>query len=221
MTQKLRIGLIGATGKLGRAIVQYVNSFSSAIDCEIGAAFSRQDPPRSSTDVDLFIDVSSACALSDNLQVALESQKPIVIGTTGHRDLDLMKKAARSIPVLYSSNFSVGMALMRQAATLLAEKFDHSGSVDLIETHSASKKDSPSGSALMLIQSIEKFYPGKVHIESIRNETVMGGEHVLHFCLGEERLTLVHKALNREPFSRGAIAAARFLMLQSPGFFEQ
>src|SRR5690242_11843319 len=110
-TKALRIGLIGAHGRMGKAIAAIKSS-----DITIGAFFTRENPPDPEAEVDLFLDVSSAASLEQHLNVALLSKKPIVVGTTGNIDFDRLKTASRSIPVFYSANFSLGMALMRRAA---------------------------------------------------------------------------------------------------------
>ena len=96
-------------------------------------------------------------------------------------------------------------------AALAAPYFDEE--IELIETHHAGKKDAPSGTALMLANTLKN-----VKIQSIRSGEVVG-EHQLIFRSKEERLTIGHEALTRAAFARGALAAARFLHNKPPGLY--
>ena len=192
----LKIGLIGAEGKLGKAI----STLCPVIPIT-------RATPRAFFDCDLLIDVSSHKALFDNLAF----QKPIVIGTTGHLDFTPILDAAKKLPVFYSPNFSLGAAILHKLASWIGQHFI--ADIDLIEIHHAEKKASPSGTALQLIKSLPS---ARVH--SIRTGKVMG-EHTLIFNNAEERLTLSHEVHSREAFARGAIAAAHFLIDQPPGLY--
>ncbi len=212
-SEVLRLGLIGSTGRLGRAI--------AALDdptVAISASFNRAHPPSEEANVDLFLDVSTASALSQNLATALLAIKPIVVGTTGHLNFDLLKEASRSIPVFYAANFSLGMALMKKAAEEFGRRFHRKATIELIDSHHAGKKDAPSGTALLLASTVEKGHPSKVEIHSIRSGEILG-KHELHFKSSEEHLFLVHETQSRDSYARGAVAAARFLAVQSPGFY--
>ena len=208
---KIRIGLIGTKGRLGSAI-------ASLVPDQIIASFHRELPADPKAPVDLFLDVSTGQALPHNLQVASLAKKPLVVGTTGHNDLNLLKEAAEHIPIFYSSNFSLGMALMRRAAQDLARHFHSEAHIDLIETHHAYKKDAPSGSALFLAKTVEKVHPSHVTVHSIRSGNIFG-EHTLIFNTDEEKLTLTHEVHNTIAFARGALLAAQFLLTKAKGFY--
>jgi 4-hydroxy-tetrahydrodipicolinate reductase len=205
----LKIGLIGSNGRLGKEI---------ACLCPPFALFTRDHPAVALGQIDLYIDVSSKEALSHNLHVALLAKKPIVIGTTGHETLKTIMDASQHIPIFYTPNFSLGMALMKQLAAILSRKFHSKANVHLTEVHHTHKKDIPSGSALLLQQTIEKHLLHPVKIESIRSEQIIG-EHTLFFNTPEETLSLSHKAHCRKVFAQGAIAAAYFLIKQPPGLY--
>jgi 4-hydroxy-tetrahydrodipicolinate reductase len=212
MNDELHIGLIGAEGRLGRAIAAF------ASPSLLFTSFTRAHPPSSSAGIGVFLDVSSPAAIEQNLEAALSSKKPLVVGTTGHADFDLLKKAAESIPLFYSANFSLGIALMRQAAVQFARRFHPLASIGIIEAHHANKKDAPSGTALMLGRAVEESHPAKVEIQSIRSGQIVG-KHELRFQSADEHLVLIHEAQSLNAFAQGAIAAARFLAVQSPGFY--
>jgi len=208
----LCIGLIGANGRLGKAITALESP-----GIQIVASYMSENPPNPEANIDLFLDVSSKEALEQNIMTALLVKKPIVVGTTGHADLERLKSASKTIPVFYSANFSLGAALMQPAAKEIARRF-HPLSIELIEMHHAEKKDAPSGTALMLAQTIENIQSTPVEIRSIRSGSVVG-QHELHFHGAEESLSLVHVAKSRDAFARGAIMVARYLAEQCPGFY--
>jgi 4-hydroxy-tetrahydrodipicolinate reductase len=205
-TCNLKIGLIGANGRLGQEIL---------VLCDSPVLFTRESPCREDPEIDVYIDVSSKEALSHNLSIALLSKKPIVIGTTGHENLSKIIEASHQIPIFYTPNFSLGLALMRKLASELSLKFHQDAQIDLIETHHNKKKDAPSGSALLLAQSI---HPKPVQIHSIRSGQVTGS-HIIFFNHPEENITISHEAHNRVPFAKGALQAAAFLKESPPGFY--
>jgi 4-hydroxy-tetrahydrodipicolinate reductase len=207
----LRIGLFGASGRMGRAIAEAVGPDAEIV--ESGA--------------EVFVDFSAPAALADNLGKALAGQRPIVIGTTGltpdqHRLID---EAARRIPVLQAANTSLGVnllaALVRQAAERLGTDWD----IEIVEIHHRGKADAPSGTALLLGQAaaagrgvdLEAVSDrGRDGFAALRGGTV-AGEHQVIFAGDGERLELGHRAESRAIFASGAIAAARWLKDQSPG----
>lgn len=192
----IKIGLIGAQGRLGKAIAELQPILPIT-----------RSTPRRSLDCDVLIDVSSPAALLENLSANV----PIVIGTTGHLDFTPIEQASKRLPIFYSPNFSLGIALLRKIGAEIARRFP--SDIDLIETHHAQKKDTPSGTALQLAQIAPN-----VHIHSLRSGKVVG-EHMLIFNTAEERITLSHEVHSREAYARGALAAARFLVGKPPGLY--
>lgn len=191
-----KIGLIGATGRLGQAI--------SALHPIIPILHST---PRTNLPCDILIDVSSHYALLENLS----ANKPIVIGTTGHTDFTPIQAAAKHLPIFYAPNFSLGIALLQKLVSQIAPFFP--SDIDILETHHTQKKDAPSGTALLLAQSLPN-----AHIHSIRSGKNFG-EHTIHFTTDSERLTLSHQAHSRDAYARGALAAAQFLLGKPPGLY--
>lgn len=192
----LKIGLIGASGRLGKVIAT-LHPITPIT----------RTTPRQNLNCDILIDVSSSDALLTNLS----AQKPIVIGTTGHKTLQPIQEAAKHLPIFYAPNFSLGMALLKKLSLIVHQNFP--SDIDLIEKHHKEKKDSPSGSALLLAQHLPN---AKIH--SVRSGKIIG-EHTLTFNTPEESITLSHQVHNREAFARGALAAARFLVGKPPGLY--
>ena len=184
-------------------------------ECDLGDAIG---PAMS--DCDVAIDFSNAGAIDEVCSAALKYRKPLVIGTTGHSSdqRQLIENAAKSLPVVFASNFSVGVntlfALTRRAAEILGSEF----SPQITETHHTRKKDAPSGTAKTLGEILKRAGKADVPIESIREGDVVG-EHTVMFAGSAERLELTHHAGSREIFASGALRAAQWIVGKPAGLY--
>lgn len=234
LNKKIRIAIIGASGRLGKSIgllAQRTERFYLA------KAFGRSDSPLLGSEIglsvplsadllnesfDIYIDASLPNGLKANLQAAITSNRPIVVGCTGLNNSDrlMLKTASQLIPVFYSANFSIGMAILHKLVKLTTRWFNPEAKIDLIETHHLQKKDAPSGSALSLSAVIEKNHPlaSKPFIQSIREKEVIG-KHEICFTTSDEKIALCHTAYQRDTFALGALTAARFLIKCAPGLY--
>lgn len=213
--------VLGASGKMGKRIVE----------------LALHDPAFAPTLTnleccDMIIDFSSPKATESHLQAAILANKPLVIGTTGHtpEERSLIETAAKTIPILFSPNFSFGMALCLETAARLGKALYGSCTIDIIETHHIHKKDRPSGTALALARAIgngktvletPENLPRKkeeILIHSIRSQEVVG-EHTLILECEHERIELKHTAHSRDAFAQGALIGAKFLIQQPPGLY--
>jgi 4-hydroxy-tetrahydrodipicolinate reductase len=171
-------------------------------------------------DCDVAIDFSNSSAIDEVCQAALQHQKPLVIGTTGHsaEQREVIEKTAKALPIVFASNFSVGVnalfALSRRAADILGSEF----APQIVETHHKMKKDAPSGTAKTLGEILKETLETDVPIESIREGDVVG-EHTVTFVGPGERLELTHRAGSREIFARGALRAAEWVIGKQAGLY--
>ena len=209
----IRVSLIGSRGRMGQTILELAK-----IDpkIEIVAEFDLGDPIESAfKDCDVAIDFSQAGAVAEICRVALQHGKPLVIGTTGHspEQRQLIENTAQSLPVVFASNFSVGVnvlfALSRRAAEILGPEF----TPEIVETHHKMKKDAPSGTAKTLAEVLKQVVQldGEIPIQSLREGDVVG-EHTVIFSGPNEQLELSHRAGSREIFARGALRAAQWIV---------
>ena len=201
-----KIKVIGEKGKMGSKVVSLLQKNSN---------FSLAD---SLENADVVIDFSSPIALKSNLLQVLKHKKPFVVGTTGHspENLEELKKASDEIPILFSPNFSLGMAACTEAVALISKLLKASYRVEIIEKHHLHKKDKPSGTALALAHVT--YDPKQTAIQSIREGEVVG-EHRIIFSSDHERIEIVHEALERETFAEGALEASKFLADKTPGLY--
>ena len=132
----------------------------------------------------------------------------------------MIQEAAQSLPIVFASNFSVGVNVLfwltRKAAELLERDFDP----EIIETHHKMKKDAPSGTAKTLAEILkaEQKNQNEIPIQSIREGEVVGEHTVIFSGLGE-RIELSHRASSREIFARGALRAAKWIVGRPPGLY--
>lgn len=250
--------VVGAAGRMGRRIVALAHD-SGQFD--IVAAVEKADHPDQGRDAgslagiaplgialseswpataDVAIDFSLPEAADNTLRNCLASGISLVMGTTG-MDAGLHKAiqaAAKTIPIVYGTNMSVGMnvlfSLVGKAAAMLGEEYD----IEIVEQHHRFKKDAPSGSALTLAQKIcdatGRAYPGSlthgrsgkdalrnkgdIGMHAIRAGDITGIHSVLYGTLGET-ITLNHMAHSRDTFVRGALRAAQWLVGKEPGLY--
>jgi 4-hydroxy-tetrahydrodipicolinate reductase len=212
--------LIGAAGRMGKTISDLVKDYPK-IDitarCDLGDPI---EPAMRNCDV--AIDFSHAGAITEICRAALRHRKPLVIGTTGYstEQRSLIEETAQSLPIVFASNFSIGVNVLfwltRKAAEELGGDFD----VAIVETHHKTKKDAPSGTAKTLAEVLKatKKTKREIPIQSIREGDVVG-EHTVIFSGPGERLELTHRAASREIFARGALRAAEWIISQPPGLY--
>jgi 4-hydroxy-tetrahydrodipicolinate reductase len=220
MKKPVRVLLIGSAGRMGKVIVDLAlrePNIEIVAQCDQGDAL---EPAMKNCDV--AIDFSLPAALEDVCRAALRDRRPLVIGTTGHspEQRRLIKETAESLPIIFASNFSVGVnalfALTGKAAEILGEEFD----LEIIETHHVMKKDAPSGTAKTLAEILKSAgkFEREIPIQSIREGEVVG-EHTVIFSGPGERVELVHRAKSRETFAKGALRAAEWVVGKSPGLY--
>ena len=187
---------------------------------------------------DVLFDASRAEGLVDILSFALANDLPLVVAATGHSDGQLLrlKRASLKIPILRSTNLSLGVNVTRRLAESAAKML---GDVDveIVETHHRMKVDAPSGTALTLAQAVRDATgtnrpfvygrgpeaPGErgneIAIHALRGGTVVG-EHTVSFLLEDEMVEIRHVALSRKVFGFGGLEAVRFVAGAAPGLYD-
>ncbi|MBW8782540.1 MAG: 4-hydroxy-tetrahydrodipicolinate reductase [Verrucomicrobia bacterium] len=233
----LQIALIGAGGRMGRAIT----AAAKESDVIIAASLARGDDLAAGIrQSDVIIDFSSHTISAEVVTLASALNKPLVMGTTGHGadEKKHLLALAAGLPVVWSGNYSVGVnllfALTRRAASVLGSDYD----AEVVEMHHRFKKDAPSGTAARLLEIIleeraltaEALRHGRKGITGERTPTEVGihalrggdvvGEHTVMFAALGERVELTHKASDRGIFARGSLRAAQWLVGREPGVYD-
>ncbi len=237
----MNIIINGASGRMGRIVDELIqrggeHAVAARVDWSNAAsgglsALSEYDGP-----ADVVIDFSNHTATAQVTEYCVERKLPVVIATTGQtpEEMDMIHRAAGSVPVFLSANMSIGVALLCDLAKKAAAVFPRA-EIEIIERHHDQKLDVPSGTALLLARRIQevrpeaelvvgrhengKRTPGEIGIHSLRygNEV---GTHEVVIAAGSETITLKHEAESRELFGQGALAAAAFLAGKEPGLYD-
>ncbi|WP_129790665.1 4-hydroxy-tetrahydrodipicolinate reductase [Sphingosinicella sp. CPCC 101087] len=234
-----RIGILGASGRMGRAIAALLQA---SVEARLAGTVGRgEDPEPLAAGSDVLIDFTGPDAIRIHLDAAVANRTPIVIGTTGlepahHQAIDL---AARKIPVLQSANMSLGVNLLAFLVREAARRLDDEWDIEILEMHHRHKVDAPSGTALLLGEAAAQGRgialdgasdrgrdgltgprePGRVGFASLRGGSV-AGDHMVVFAGDSERIELGHRAESREVFARGALQAAIWLHQQPHGRYD-
>lgn len=211
----INILLNGCNGNMGKAIIEHVNKMPD-FNVLYGIDKDNTDLYNNITQKpDVIIDFSTVSATFAALNYAVENLVPIVIATTGFSQTDNQKIAefAEAIPIFKSSNMSYAIHLFTNVASTLAKKLKNAD-IEIIEKHHRMKKDAPSGTALMLANSINK----KCSISSIRGGGLVG-EHSVLFLGENETIEITHTAYSRNIYVEGALDAARFIITKKNGLF--
>lgn len=241
----IRIILNGCNGRMGQVLTKTVEDqddmmIVAGIDIENGSCSYPVFPSFSSCLVegDVLVDFSTPQAMTEYLPVAMQRHLPVVVATTGLSDshLKMLEEASAVIPVFRSANMSLGINVVRQllqsATKALGERYD----IEIVERHHRQKKDAPSGTALMLAESINNARSEKLRhvcgrsgsemmrssdelgIHSVRQGTIVG-EHEVSFAGQDEVITIGHQAYSRQIFATGALAAVRYIIRQKNGLY--
>ena len=243
---KTKILLCGACGKMGGNVLSLLANDSEAtavcgVDLfpkEIGIPVYKNFADIKE-EADVIIDFSSADNLSERLEYAKTHKLGIVLASTGFtaEDQAMIQEYAASVAIFKTANLSLGVnlmqALVKAAAQVLGDQFD----VEIIERHHNLKKDAPSGTALMLADSVNEAFEGKkryvggregivgarekseIGIHAVRGGTIVG-EHEVMFAGEDEVITISHSAASKRVFAAGAIRAAKFLPQKVAGMYE-
>jgi 4-hydroxy-tetrahydrodipicolinate reductase len=218
MKTPVRVALIGARGRMGQTIADLAKNdpkIEIVAQCDLGDAIGA-----AVKNCDVAIDFSHAGAVDEVCRAAMQHRKALVIGTTGHsvEQRQFIEKTASTLPIVFASNFSVGVnalfALTRRAAEILGSEF----APQIVETHHKMKKDAPSGTAKTLGEILKEALKTQIPIESVREGDVVG-EHTISFIGPNERLELTHRAGNREIFGSGALRAATWVFGKPAGLY--
>lgn len=208
--RKIKYGLIGSSGKMGREIE---NVFSEAGN-ECVFKFDIDGEQKIATP-ELLIDFSLPEVLEKTIDYIKTYNVPLIIGTTGlsNDQLESLKLLSQKIPVVQSYNFSIGIQLLlRMIESIKNDVKDWD--IEIEETHHRFKKDKPSGTAIMIKNLIGK----EVSISSLRLGNVPG-VHTIQFGSLGEILKIEHQALSRRTFADGVLMSANFILKKQNGFY--
>ncbi len=240
-----KIIVCGACGKMGGNVLSLLDADTEAkAVCGVDLFPKALSVPvyKNFSDIqeegDVIIDFSSPQNLQERLEYAKTHGIGIVLASTGFsaEDLALVDEYAATTAIFKTANLSLGVnlmqALVKTAAEVLGDAFD----VEIIERHHNLKKDAPSGTALMLADSVNEAFAGskrtvdgrtgicgereksEIGMHAVRGGTIVG-EHEVMFAGEDEIITISHSARSKRVFAAGAIRAAKFLKGKGAGVY--
>jgi len=248
-----KILVCGVSGRMGSAIVSLIqerkdldllpvdHEKSSLISKTLLGALVRAEINDYVRQADAIIDFTAPPATAHFLEAALSAKTPIVIGTTGFTEAERQKivEASKQIPIVLSSNMSIGVNVMWKLVAQAAKALGPSYDIEVLEMHHRLKKDAPSGTAMTTAEvlaeatgrtlandavyarqgMIGERKANEIGIQTLRGGDVVG-DHTVYFAGIGERLEITHRASSRNTFAQGALRAAEWLIGKKPGLYD-
>jgi 4-hydroxy-tetrahydrodipicolinate reductase len=256
-----RMGVVGCGGRMGRILVAEI---AATEGCAVAGGSEAPGSPYVNQDIgdlagighigipvgeavdklirdsDVILEFTSPEATAAHAALAASLGKAMVVGTTGlsAEQGEVVRRAARSIPIVWAPNMSLGinllLSLVEEVARCLGPEWD----VEILEMHHRGKADAPSGTALALgaaaaagrgiaLSDVAQRgrdgitgprRTGDIGFAALRGGDAVGDHHVI-FAGAGERLELVHRATTRAIYAKGAVRAARWLVGRPPGLY--
>jgi len=227
----LRLLIHGASGRMGQALLRLAADRPDTFN--VVAAYTGRAPAQRVVDgvphfaaselhgapvFDVAIDFSLPEGFDALLALCVERGTALVSGTTGLQEAQraALDVAAGRIPLVWASNFSLGVAVLDELVERAAQAVA-GWDCDIVEAHHTRKQDAPSGTALTLGSAAQRG-GATPHYASLRAGDIVG-EHLVQFTGLGERIELVHRATNRDIFARGALFVAQKLNGRGAGSY--
>lgn len=257
----MKIGVTGCAGRMGKMLMSRVLTHNG---CELAGGSERRESGFIGRDLgevignrplgvsvtsypfelfnvcDAVLDFTAPTATVEHAQIAAETGKILIVGTTGlsAEQMEILKKCAEKTVIVAAPNMSVGVnllfALVKRAAAVLDPSYD----IEIVEMHHRNKADAPSGTALGLgraaaegrqvaLNDVARYErhgiigarpAGEIGFATLRGGDVVG-DHTVIFAGAGERIELTHKATSREIFADGAIKAALWAQGKPDGLY--
>ena len=240
----MKILIHGSTGRMGKILCDLLNAGYNGLELAAKVSPEETSDPANyvftslaevDCDVDGVIDFSHHTAVGGLMDFCIAKNLPVVVATTGHtpEEKEIIAEASKKIPVFFSANMSIGVALLAELAKKAASVFPEAN-IEIVEKHHNQKLDVPSGTALLLAHRIQEALTDTVllvgrHENGKRTAKEIGihslrlgnevGTHEIIIATGAETITLKHEAENRSLFANGALAAAKFLKGKPAGLY--
>ena len=246
----IQTGILGATGRMGAHLIRNISE-DKQLNLSVVHVYDelKEELPDNvivTNDIktllknsDVVIDFSRPEATQSLCEAAMDTPRALVIATTGltRHQQNIVMESAKEMPVLYSSNMSAGIALLKQLTKQVSaslKDFD----IEIVEMHHRHKVDAPSGTALTLAEfaaegrgvdldrvrisgrdgQIGPRSKDEIAVMALRGGDIVG-RHTVGFYSEGEFIELTHTATSRETFSKGAIRAAKWLASQEAGLY--
>jgi 4-hydroxy-tetrahydrodipicolinate reductase len=240
----IKMLLNGCNGKMGKIISEIANS-SSTISIVAGVDKNASNLNYScynsinecNDDIDVILDFSRPDALDSLCKYSKEKNIPIVLCTTGYTVEDLAKinSLSSETAVFHSANMSIGVNIVNNILKSISNMLYNDFDIEIIEKHHNQKVDAPSGTALLLANTIKdsikdetlfvkgrdglsKRDPKEIGIHAVRGGNIIG-DHEIIFAGKGECIEIKHTAISREVFAVGALKACEYIYKKDSGLY--
>ncbi|MCX5700800.1 MAG: 4-hydroxy-tetrahydrodipicolinate reductase [Candidatus Omnitrophica bacterium] len=228
----VKLGVAGVCGKMGRRIFELA-SFDK--DFELALALEKKGTPAIGRDigklkissnqdglflVDVLADFTIPEATEENLDFVAKYRKPLVLGTTGlsPAQINKVEEISKVVPIVFSPNMAIGVNVLFSMLPEIAKRLGPDYSIEIVEAHHKTKKDSPSGTAKKLAEVLTEATKREIPTHAIRLGDIVG-DHTVIFCGNSERIEIKHQAHSRDLFALGALKAAKWVFGKSAGLY--
>ena len=201
--------MISGYGKMGRMVEKTLAEME--IECAGKSENIRSFDPAVAKDA-VCIDFTVPAAIRENYKFLAENFKAVVIGTTGWNDIrdEVVSYFIQcGTPMVYASNFSIGVNIFFAVNDFISKKMSLTGGYSpyIVEMHHCHKLDAPSGTAKSLGEIVDGNMGVKTDIQSVRCGEIPG-IHIVGYEGTDDRIVLKHESFSRAGFARGAVEAA-------------
>jgi 4-hydroxy-tetrahydrodipicolinate reductase len=206
----MKLLLVGY-GRMGQLIEQMALAQGMEIASRVDVGTGDWSSP-----ADVAVDFSTAAALAENFARYTDRKLPVVIGTTGWGEQApaYRQQAERAgLGVVTSANFSIGVNLfeMMVASAARLMRSHQAYGAWIHEAHHVTKRDAPSGTALLLRDAMTAAgYDRPIDVSATRAGAIPG-IHTVGFDSASDTIELTHTARDRRGFAAGALLAAQWI----------
>ena len=227
--EKIKLGMIGL-GKTGRIIAESLfnddkfelvfavkktlvkpTEYAYSVEtCEMLPDLIEKFKPQ------IVIDFSTTEATLENIK-SLNNNMGLIIGTTGftNDEIKQIKRYKKKLRILFAPNISDGINILIQVCIFI-KKIWQEADIEIIEQHFKTKKDSPSGTAKKIVETLKEDIP----IHSIRAGGIIGIHEVI-FVMKNQKIIVRHESFSREVFAQATKRAVIWLnKIEKPGYYE-
>lgn len=213
----IKVALSGSTGRMGKVFEKLIKESDKFMLTKVYNKASSLES-WSAGEVDVVVDFSLPEALIDVFNWCERYKKPLITGTTGFKDIsEVLNVENIGFPMVHSGNYSLGIASLIQSLSSFSV-FANSAHIWIEDYHHQHKKDSPSGTAVKISQSLKTITDQKIEVNDVRAGSIFG-VHKVHMATNEEWVTLTHRALNREVFAKGALELVGWIIEKPPALY--
>ncbi|PIW69404.1 MAG: 4-hydroxy-tetrahydrodipicolinate reductase [Ignavibacteriales bacterium CG12_big_fil_rev_8_21_14_0_65_30_8] len=209
--KKLKFGVIGYTGKLGKEVVNLFEEKGCKLVLKVNSKKTEQlEKP------DVIIECGLSNTVDQSIKLAEKLLVPIVVATTGLSPDQIkgLRHLSKYVPVILSSNYSYGIQVLLKLVEESSKKLKD-WDVEISEVHHRFKKDIPSGTAKMIKEKVKR---EDVQVNSSRIGNVQGEHTIKYGGLGEV-LSISHRATSRKTFAEGILKSVNYILKKKKGLF--